>query len=55
MQIDKPLQTGNYVDVQEYCPNGLEVVNVLRDIDMDTISPIMAFGTLQNLVDKVKK
>jgi len=49
------IQTGNYVDVQEYCPNGLEVVNVLRDIDMDTISPIMAFGTLQNLVDKVKK
>ncbi len=31
-----------------------EVINVLKDIDMDTVSPLMAFGTLQNLVDKVK-
>jgi len=48
-------ETGNFVDINSYCPNGLEVINILRDIDMDTISPIMAFGTLQNLVDKVKK
>ena len=48
-------ETGNFVDIDSYCPNGLEVINILRDIDMDTISPIMAFGTLQNLVDKVKK
>ena len=31
-----------------------EVINVLKDLDMDTVSPLMAFGTLQNLVDKVK-
>ncbi|MBQ7453228.1 MAG: DNA mismatch repair protein MutS [Clostridia bacterium] len=31
-----------------------EVINVLKDMDMNTITPIMAFGTLQNLVDKVK-
>lgn len=36
-------------------PNTAEIVNILKDIDMDTISPIMAFGTLQNLVDKAKK
>ena len=34
--------------------NVAEVINVLKEMDMDTISPIMAFGTLQNLVDKVK-
>jgi len=32
-----------------------EVINILKEMDMNTISPIMAFGTLQNLVDKVKK
>ena len=31
------------------------IINVLRDLDMNNISPIMAFGTLQNLVDKVRK
>ncbi len=31
-----------------------EIINVLKDLDMDTVSPLMAFGTLQNLVDKVK-
>lgn len=35
--------------------NLAEIVNVLKEMDMDTISPLMAFGTLQNLVDKVKK
>lgn len=35
--------------------NVAEVINVLKEMDMDTISPLMAFGTLQNLVDKVKK
>ncbi len=35
--------------------NIAEVINVLKDTDMDNISPLMAFGTLQNLVDKVKK
>ncbi len=35
--------------------NIAEVINILKEMDMDTISPIMAFGTLQNLVDKVKK
>ncbi len=35
--------------------NVAEIVNVLKEMDMDTISPLMAFGTLQNLVDKVKK
>lgn len=36
-------------------PNAAEIVNILKDINMDTISPLMAFGTLQNLVDKAKK
>ena len=35
--------------------NIAEIVNVLKEMDMDNISPLMAFGTLQNLVDKVKK
>ena len=35
--------------------NIAEVINVLKEMDMDNVSPIMAFGTLQNLVDKVKK
>ena len=35
--------------------NVVEVINVLKEMDMDNISPLMAFGTLQNLVDKVKK
>ena len=35
--------------------NIAEVINVLKDTDMNNISPLMAFGTLQNLVDKVKK
>ena len=35
--------------------NVAEIINVLKEMDMNTISPIMAFGTLQNLVDKVKK
>ncbi len=35
--------------------NIAEVINVLKEMDMDTVSPLMAFGTLQNLVDKVKK
>ncbi len=35
--------------------NVAEIINVLKEMDMDTISPLMAFGTLQNLVDKVKK
>lgn len=48
-------ETGNHIEIDNYCPNGAEVINILRDLDMDTISPIMAFGTLQNLVDKVKK
>ena len=40
---------------QKANPNATEIVNILKDIDMDTISPLMAFGTLQNLVDKAKK
>ena len=35
--------------------NVAEVLSVLSDIDMDTVSPLVAFATLQNLVDKVKK
>ncbi|MBQ8445640.1 MAG: hypothetical protein IJX22_04580, partial [Opitutales bacterium] len=33
--------------------NVAEIINVLKDTDMNNISPLMAFGTLQNLVDKV--
>ncbi|MBQ4541792.1 MAG: DNA mismatch repair protein MutS, partial [Clostridia bacterium] len=35
--------------------NVAEIINVLKDTDMNNISPLIAFGTLQNLVDKVKK
>ena len=35
--------------------NVAEVISILSDIDMNTISPLVAFSTLQNLVDKVKK
>ncbi len=49
------IDSGNFKVVDDYCPNGSEVINILREMDMDNISPIMAFGTLQNLVDKVKK
>lgn len=35
--------------------NVAEVINVLKEMDMNNISPLMAFGTLQNLVDKVRK
>lgn len=37
---------------ESYIP---EVINILREMDLNNISPLMAFGTLQNLVDKVKK
>ena len=52
---DKPV-VANVQDVKiDTNANVAEIVNVLKEMDMDTISPIMAFGTLQNLVDKVKK
>ncbi len=34
--------------------NVAEVINILKETDMNNISPLMAFGTLQNLVDNVK-
>lgn len=35
--------------------NIAEVISVLSDLDMNTITPLVAFSTLQNLCDKVKK
>ena len=35
--------------------NIAEVINMLKELDMNTVSPIVAFGTLQNLVDKVRE
>lgn len=35
--------------------NVAEIIGILKETNMDNISPLMAFGTLQNLVDKVKK
>ncbi|MEG1581923.1 MAG: DNA mismatch repair protein MutS [Clostridia bacterium] len=35
--------------------NIAEIIAILKELDMNTVSPIVAFGTLQNLVDKVKK
>lgn len=49
------IQSGNFKNEASFHPNTAEILNILKEIDMDTISPIMAFGTLQNLVDKVKK
>ena len=43
------------VKVPEIDPNAIEIINTLKEMDMNTISPLMAFGTLQNLVDKVRK
>ena len=52
---DKPV-VANVQDMKiDTNANVAEIVNVLKEMDMDTISPLMAFGTLQNLVDKVKK
>ena len=34
--------------------NVAEIINVLKETDMNNISPLMAFGTLQNLIDKVQ-
>ena len=55
-EIARPSQMPeNMEELEPMNVNTAEVINVLRDLDMDTVSPIMAFGTLQNLVDKVKK
>lgn len=50
----QPVQNNNSQTINTNA-NIAEVVNILKEMDMDNISPIMAFGTLQNLVDKVKK
>ena len=47
-------QISDNVAVKNNHFNTDEIINVLKDLDMDTVSPLMAFGTLQNLVDKVK-
>lgn len=49
------ISDANNVEIPKIDPNAIEVINVLREMDLNTISPLMAFGTLQNLVDKVKK
>jgi len=47
-ETEKPLSSLNNVNYEE-------IINILKEMDMNTISPLMAFGTLQNLVDKVRK
>ena len=32
-----------------------EIINILKDTDMNNITPLVAFATLQNLIDKAKK
>lgn len=51
----KPLEESNQNVERVNKFNYDEVINVLKEMDMNTISPLMAFGTLQNLVDKVRK
>ena len=51
----KPLEETTSTVVRENKFNYDEVINVLKEMDMNTITPLMAFGTLQNLVDKVRK
>ena len=51
----KPLENHGEIQKPQNNFNYDEVINVLKEMDMNTISPLMAFGTLQNLVDKVKK
>ena len=46
--VDTEKKTKNNINVDE-------VINVLAELDMNTVSPLIAFSTLQNLVDKVKK
>ena len=52
---EKPYQAQENNERREPNINYTEVINVLKEMDMNTITPLMAFGTLQNLVDKVKK
>ena len=54
---DEPAIVKNNMDSVkvETNANVAEIINVLKDTDMNNISPLMAFGTLQNLVDKVRK
>lgn len=56
-KANKKVEIENFEGVKtpQVNPNAIEVINVLSEMDMNTISPLMAFGTLQNLVDKVKK
>jgi len=58
VQESRHITTKNDVENNETyktTANISEVINILKEMDMNTISPLMAFGTLQNLVDKVKK
>ncbi len=51
LQVDQPPEANK----PQTNANVSEIINVLKEMDMNNISPLMAFGTLQNLVDKVKK
>lgn len=63
IQESQQTSTGtiNYDEVQAKNSNTktniniAEVISILSDIDMNSVSPLVAFSTLQNLVDKVKK
>lgn len=47
-------QTAKQENKPEISPHAVEIVKILRDTDMNNITPLVAFGTLQNLVDKAK-
>lgn len=48
------IETGNNVQLENYNPNVAEVISILKDIDMNNMSPMLAFNTLQNLSEKLK-
>ena len=41
-------------NVEDINPHSVEILQILKDTDMNNITPLVAFGTLQNLVDKAK-
>ena len=48
------LEDGNDNKKVKENPHSVEILQILQDTDMNTITPLVAFGTLQNLVDKAK-
>lgn len=46
--------TAKEIEKPKTSPRAVEIVQILKDTDMNNITPLVAFATLQNLVDKAK-